>query len=149
MPGQSKKTFFQKISAYHRKLWSARIIPFMVTNSARIFFYRLIGYKNIDKTAFIGMRCYLDDLEPKMLIVEEGATISYGVFFACHGAKQGHNTITIKKNAYIGMRSIVISPHKEGIMVGENSIIGAGSLVNRSVPDNEVWAGNPIRRISN
>ena len=119
----------------------------MVTNGARIFFYRLIGYKNISKKCFIGMRCYLDDLEPKMLTIEEGASISYGTFFACHGKGQDHHPITIKRGAYIGMCSIIISPKSEGTTIGEDAIVGAGSLVNKSIPDNETWAGNPAKRI--
>ena len=142
-----KKNIFQKFAAFHRKLWSAKIIPHMVTNGARIFFYRLIGYKNINKKCFIGMRCYLDDLEPKLLTIEEGAEISYGVFFACHGKGQRHYPITIKKNAYIGMHSTIISTKQEGLIIGESSVVGAGSLVNKTIPDNETWAGNPAKKI--
>lgn len=87
---------------------SAKIIPNMVLNGWRVFFYRRCGYK-IVKHVFIGMRCYLDDLEPKMFTVEDNITISYGVFFACHGRRQNHTPITIKKGAYIGMRASVIS----------------------------------------
>ena len=61
----------------------------MVLNGWRIFFYRLCGY-NIGKNVFIGMRCYLDDLEPHMFTVEDDCIISYGVFFACHGRNQKH-----------------------------------------------------------
>jgi len=119
----------------------------MVSNRARIFFYRLVGYKNIGKNVFIGMRCYLDDLEPKMLTIEDNVTISYGVFFACHGRKQNHHSIRIKKGAYVGMRVTIISPESQnGIVIGENSIIGAHSLVNKSIPDNETWFGVPAKK---
>lgn len=141
------KNIFQKIAAWHRKLWSARIIPYMVTNRARVFFYRLVGYKNISKHCFIGMRCYLDDLEPKMLTIEDNASISYGTFFACHGKGQQHHKITIKKGAYIGMRSTIISPHEEELVIGENAVVGAATLVNKSIPNGETWAGNPARKI--
>lgn len=79
------------------------------------------------------MRCYLDDLEPQMFTVEDNVTISYGCFFACHGKRQAHTSITIKKGAYLGMRSNVISG-KNGVIIGENAIIGACSLVNKNVP---------------
>ncbi len=138
-----KKNIFQKISAYFRKLFSARIIPYMVLNGARIFFYRLCGYK-IGKNVFIGMRCYLDDLEPKMFTVEDGAIISYGVFFACHGRHQQHTPITVKKNAYIGMRANVISG-KNGVTIGEGAVIGACTLVNRDIPDGATAVGVPCR----
>lgn len=84
------------------------MIPHMVLNGWRVFFYRLCGYK-IGKHVFIGMRCYLDDLEPKMLTIEDNVTISYGVYFACHGKNQEHMPITIKRGAYIGMRASIIS----------------------------------------
>ena len=93
------------------------------------------------------MKCYLDDLEPKMLFVEDNVSISYGVYFACHGKGQDHQPITIKKGAYIGARSTIISPVPGGIEIGENAIVGAGSLVNRSIPSGETWAGNPARKI--
>lgn len=102
-----EKSLATKIKCYFRKLFSAKIIPHMILNESRIFFYRLCGY-NIGKNVFIGMRCYLDDLEPKMLTIEDNVTISYGVFFACHGKNQNHYPITIKSGAYIGMRSNIV-----------------------------------------
>ena len=102
-----KKTLWQKIKSFFRKWMSAKVIPHMFLNGWRIFFYRLCGYK-IGKNVFIGMRCYLDDLKPKMFTVEDDCIISYGVFLACHGRNQQHTPITIKKGAYIEMRASVI-----------------------------------------
>ena len=140
-----KKNIFQKISAFFRKWMSAKIIPHMVLNSWRIFFYRRCGY-NIGKNVFIGMRCYLDDLEPKMFTVEDDVIISYGVFFACHGRNQQHTPITIKKGAYLGMRSNVISG-KTGVTIGENAVVGACTLVNRDIPAGATAVGVPCRII--
>lgn len=140
-----KKTIWQKIKAFFRKWMSAKIIPHMVLNGWRIFFYRLCGY-NIGKNVFIGMRCYLDDLEPHMFTVEDDCIISYGVFFACHGRNQQHTPITIKKGAYIGMRANVISG-KNGVTIGENAVIGACTLVNKDVPNNATAVGVPCRII--
>lgn len=49
----------------------------------------------------------------------------------------------IKKNASIGAASTVLG----GITIGENSLIGAGSLVTKSVPPNELWFGSPAKFI--
>ena len=117
----------------------------MVLNGWRIFFYRRCGY-NIGKNVFIGMRCYLDDLEPKMFTVEDDAIISYGVFFACHGKNQQHTPITVKKGAYIGMRASVISG-KTGVTIGENATIGACTLVNKDIPAGATAVGVPCRII--
>lgn len=138
-----EKTLWQKIKAFFRKWMSAKIIPHMVLNGWRIFFYRLCGY-NIGKNVFIGMRCYLDDLEPHMFTVEDDCIISYGVFFACHGRNQQHTPITIKKGAYIGMRANVISG-KNGVTIGENAVIGACTLVNKDIPNNATAVGVPCR----
>ena len=141
-----KKTFFQKVKAFFRKWMSAKVIPNMVLNSWRIFFYRLCGY-NIGKNVFIGMRCYLDDLEPQMFTVEDNCIISYGVFFACHGRKQPHTPITIKQGAYIGMRASVISG-KTGVIIGENAVVGACTLVNKNVPAGVTVVGVPCGEVS-
>lgn len=114
-----EKSFIVKIKCAIRKYMSAKIIPYMVLNGWRIFFYRLCGYK-IGKNVFIGMRCYLDDLEPHMLTIEDNVTISYGVFFACHGKLQDHYPITIKEGAYIGMRASIISKNGGGYCWSNN-----------------------------
>lgn len=51
--------------------------------------------------------------------------------------------VIIKNNAFIGAHSIIL----KGVTIGENSIIGAGSVVTKSVPDNQIWAGNPAKFI--
>jgi acetyltransferase-like isoleucine patch superfamily enzyme len=51
--------------------------------------------------------------------------------------------IQIKRGAFIGVNSIIL----KGVTIGENSIIAAGSVVARSVPDLELWGGNPARFI--
>ena len=141
-----KKNIFKKSKAFFRKWMSAKIIPLMVLNSWRIFFYRLCGYK-IGKNVFIGMRCYLDDLDPTLITIEDDVTISYGVFFAVHGKRQGHTPITIKRGAYIGMRASIISG-KKGVTIGENAFVGACTLVNKDVPNDVTVVGVPCRIIN-
>lgn len=49
----------------------------------------------------------------------------------------------IKKGASIGANATILC----GITIGENAMIGAGSVVTKDVPSGEVWAGNPARFI--
>ena len=119
------------------------IIPNIPFNSIRVMLYKALGYR-IGKNVFIGMKCYLDDLCRDKIIIEDNVTISYGVYFACHGKHQGHNEIRIKNGAYIGMRCMILSPLGGGVTIGRDSIIGAGALVNRDVSDNATAVGVPI-----
>ena len=51
--------------------------------------------------------------------------------------------VCIKDNVFIGAYSIIL----KGVTVGVNSIVGAGSVVTKSIPDNQIWAGNPAKFI--
>lgn len=51
--------------------------------------------------------------------------------------------VEIKDGAWIG-GGVIILP---GVTIGENSIVGAGSVVTRSIPDNCVAVGNPCKPI--
>ncbi len=125
-----------------RKYLNVVIIPNVPFTNLRVSLYRLIGFK-IGKNVFIGMKCYMDDVAINNTIIEDNVTISYGCYFACHGKGQGHTHILIKQGAYIGMRCNILSG-KEGISIGERSIIGAGSLVNKNIPDGAVGLGVPV-----
>ena len=51
--------------------------------------------------------------------------------------------VEIKDNAWIGAGSILLP----GVTIGENSVIGAGSVVNRTIPANCLAVGNPCKII--
>ncbi len=49
--------------------------------------------------------------------------------------------IHIKKNAWIGARVSILP----GVTIGENAIVGTGSVVTKNVPDNAVVVGSPAK----
>jgi acetyltransferase-like isoleucine patch superfamily enzyme len=51
--------------------------------------------------------------------------------------------VSIGDNVFIGAHSTIL----KGVTIGNNSIIGACSLVTKSIPDNEIWGGNPAKLI--
>lgn len=53
--------------------------------------------------------------------------------------------ILLKKGCWIGAH-VTILP---GVVIGENSVIGAGSVVTKSVPNRVVAVGNPAKIIKN
>lgn len=125
-----------------RKGICQNIAPNCVLTPVRIALYRLCGFK-IGKGGFIGMKCYFDDLCVDKIEIGDNVIISYGVYIACHGRKQGHNCLVIKDGAYIGMRANITARHD--LVIGEGAVIGAGTLVNKSVPDGATCVGVPGR----
>jgi len=51
--------------------------------------------------------------------------------------------IVLERNVWLGVRVIVL----KGVTIGENSVIGAGSVVTKDIPANSLAAGNPAKVI--
>lgn len=49
--------------------------------------------------------------------------------------------VRIGNNVWIGANSVILP----GITIGDNSVIGAGSIVTKDIPENVVAVGNPCR----
>ncbi|WP_414617740.1 acyltransferase [Dyadobacter sp. 32] len=73
----------------------------------------------------------------------------HGIYFENRTVKDKIKTapIHIGNDVWIGANCMIL----KGVTIGDRSVIGAGSLVNKNIPPDEVWGGNPakfIRRIS-
>ncbi|QYH38986.1 acyltransferase [Algoriphagus sp. NBT04N3] len=51
--------------------------------------------------------------------------------------------VIIGNNVFIGAHSTIL----KGVIIGDNAIVGACSVVTKSIPPNEIWAGNPAKKI--
>ena len=113
-------------------------------------------FVEIQKGAKIGRRCKVSS----HTFICEGVTIEDEVFI-------GHNVVftndlfpratangqlqtdadwkcvptLVKRGASIGSGAVLLC----GITIGENSVVGAGSVVTKDVPANAIVAGNPAR----
>jgi len=128
-----------------RKYINVVFIPNVPFSGLRIRLYRMIGFK-IGKNVFIGMKCYLDDLEPSNTSIGNNVTISYGCYFSMHGKGQTRTHIEIKDGAYIGMRATLMAK-KAGLVIGEKAIVGAGSVVVKHVLPNTTVVGVPAKEV--
>lgn len=141
-----KTVFFKPIRKWLTNTVAANC-PF---NCIRIATYRMCGFK-IGKGTFIGMKCYLDDMCYDLLRIGDHVTISYGVYFACHGKGQEHLPIIIDDGAYIGMRASIISKNVKisgsGVHIYSHATVGACTLVNQDVPESTTAVGIPCRII--
>ena len=50
---------------------------------------------------------------------------------------------SIGDGCWLGANSIILP----GVSVGNDAVVGAGSVVTHSIPNGEVWAGNPAHKI--
>lgn len=56
-------------------------------------------------------------------------------------ALQYNKDVVIGENVWIGSSAVILP----GVTIGRNSVIGAGSVVSRDIPENVVAVGNPCR----
>lgn len=94
---------------------------------------------------------FIDETRPWMIEIGKNVQITRGVTILTHGydwsvlkGKYGCvlgscGKITIGSNVFIGMNAMIL----KGAVIGDNCIIGAGSVVTREIPPNSVAAGNP------
>ncbi len=94
--------------------------------------------------------------ESGFITIEENVMIGSGVHMYVHNHRyndphlpiiaQGHypsESITLKKGCWIGANTIILP----GVTVGENSVIGAGSVVTHNIPPFSIAIGSPARII--
>ena len=88
-----------------------------------------------------------------LIEIQDGVIIAAGVRLVCHDSSYANiagdlpvkfGKIIIEKKSYIGVNSIILP----GVRIGEGSLVGAGSVVNKDIPPYCVAAGNPARVIS-
>lgn len=53
--------------------------------------------------------------------------------------------VNIGKECFIGGHCIIL----KGVTIGDQAVIGAGSVVTKDIPARQIWAGNPARFIKN
>ncbi|HTV04886.1 MAG TPA: acyltransferase [Acidobacteriaceae bacterium] len=115
------------------------------------------AFVEIQKNASIGKRCKISShtFICEGVLIEDNVFIGHGVTFTndtyprattADGQLQTEadwkvERTVIKKGATIGSGATVLP----NISIGENAIVGAGSVVTKQVPPNSVVAGNPAR----
>ncbi len=125
-----------------------------VGSKFRIFLQKRRGVK-IGKNVFFGGGCILDYVRPDLITLEDEISLAGEVLILTHSNAMGElievlgdkwktiAPVTIKRNAWIGMRSIILP----GVTVGECAIVAAGSVVTKDVPPYTLVGGAPAKEI--
>jgi acetyltransferase-like isoleucine patch superfamily enzyme len=115
------------------------------------------AFVEIQRNSKVGKNCKISShtFICEGVTIEDDVFIGHGVTFindsypratTTEGALQTENdwtveTTLVKRGASIGSGATILSK----VTVGERAIVGAGSVVTKSVPPNAIVAGNPAR----
>jgi len=115
------------------------------------------AFVEIQRNASIGKRCKISSHSfiCEGVVVEDNVFIGHGVTFINDSYPRAINPqgdmkteadwaverTVVRKGASIGSGVTILA----NISIGENAIVGAGSMVTRDVPPNAIVAGNPAK----
>lgn len=107
---------------------------------------KIDSYVYIEEGVVIGDNCKIRPFVfiPTGVTIEDDVFIGPNVTFTndMYPKAQGEWKLLptlVKKGASIGANSVIVP----GVTIGEGSLVGAGSVVTRNVPNNVIVAGNP------
>ena len=97
------------------------------------------------------------DVTGSKIIIEDDVVISSGVYILTHDHEfsksnwrqlshvNSDSPTVIRKKVFLGINALIMPTCK---IIGKCSVIAAGSVVTKNVPDYEIWAGIPAKKIS-
>ena len=143
---QAKGRFWQRLRSvlFLLPAW------FAPHKNLRVFFQRLRGVK-IGKNVEIGYLCFIDNVYPDLVTIEDNAVVTFGTILLAHdnsfhytfGEPVHIGRTTIGKNAFIGMHAVILPE----VTVGAYAIVGANSVVTKNVPPRTIVGGVPAHKI--
>lgn len=114
-------------------------------------------FVEIQKNAVVGKRCKISShtFICEGVTIEDGVFIGHGVMFINDSYPRATTSdgklqteadwaverTVVKRGASIGSGSTILA----NLTIGENALVGAGSVVTKDVPAHAVVAGNPAR----
>lgn len=103
-----------------------------------------VYHMDISPLSRISWGGHLDKTNPKGVHIGDGSYIASGARVFSHDFCRGlHKDTYIGKNVFIGADAIIMC----GITIGDEVVVGAGSVVTKDVPSRSIVAGNPARII--
>ncbi|WP_157264901.1 acyltransferase [Paenibacillus oryzisoli] len=131
-----------------------RIVTFVKVRIRKFFLEEIWLEDYVKMGMVVGKNC---SIQPGVVIdyshcwlikIGNNVTIAPQAYLLAHDASTKSiinytkiGNITIEDNVFIGARALIMP----GVTIGKNSIIGAGSIVTKSIPADSVAVGNPAK----
>lgn len=146
-----KRSFTQKVHKIKNTLLMllAYACP---SNGLRIKMHRLRGV-TIGKNVYLGMFCFLDNLYPEYIYIDDNASVNAGTMILTHFnpmkqfsaiLKAKVAPVVIEKKAIVAVRCVLLP----GVTIGESAIVSAGSVVDKNVSAYTLVRGNPAKKVT-
>jgi len=106
------------------------------------------GKLKMEDNSSIDFGCFID--YSGGVTMRKGAHIAWGAYVSTHDHGYDYRNAPVAKpleigeNAFVGAKSTILHNCNH---IGNNAVIGTGSVVTKDVPDNAVVAGNPAKVI--
>jgi acetyltransferase-like isoleucine patch superfamily enzyme len=120
--------------------------------SLRPWLHKKRGVK-IGERVWIGQYVYIDELHPEKVIIENNAVLSFRCTVFAHFYTGGYSNeakvgnVLIKEGAFLGPNCTILN----AVVIGEGSVVVAGTVVTRNVPPGVVFgaaASGPLAKIT-
>ena len=142
------RTFSQKLRKIRNTIYMllAYSCP---NNKMRQWMHRRRGV-HIGKNVYLGMFCFLDNLHPEYIYIEDNASVNAGTMILTHFNPMKRYApifqaqmapVLIKEGAIVAVRSTIMP----GVCIGKNAVVSAGTIVDKDVPDCTLVKGNPMK----
>lgn len=112
--------------------------------------YKFQGYVNIHESVVLESKLLLDKVYPQGIYIGANTLIAAGTTILTHehvkrdmyNPRMPYVTNTyIGERCFIGVKAMILP----GVKIGNEVIVGAGTVVTKDVPDNAIIVGNPGR----
>ena len=130
------------------------MIQLDINNEKELTVYGRVKHNGFLKNVKIGTSCFINDGvyfnsgPDANIIIGNDVTLSNNVYITCMGldlVSDGrthiYNNVIIEDSVWIGANCTIL----KGVTIGKNSVVAAGSVVNKSVPPYSVVGGIPSR----
>lgn len=142
----------KKLNAWHIKWRVAKIKRGGAMIGEQLKIYGKIHIHSSLQNLQIGNNCTLNDgvrlglrggikIGNNVRISPDAILISSGLNISQNPRTHFEKSIVLGNNVWIASAAIVSA----GVTIGDNSVVGAGSVVTKNIPPNSFWAGVPAK----